>query len=88
MTNNELWSKIKIFEGETFYTATGLPFTYIFIDEDRIQPIRDGSPKWVVHRSMIEYARTLLDGNKTVFNKKVIAPSYVKGILTDPRIME
>ena len=88
MTNNELWEKIMKFEGSTFYTARGLPFTYILVDENKIQPIRDGSPKWIVHRSMIEYARTLLDGNKTVFNKKVIASSYVRGILTDPRISE
>lgn len=88
MTNNELWTKIKNYEGATFHTVTGLPFTYRFVAEDKIQPIREGSPKWVVSRSVIEDAWPLINGSKTVFNKTVIAPSYVKAILTDPRIRE
>ncbi len=33
MEINELWNEILELEGEEFYTATGLKFTYVVIDD-------------------------------------------------------
>ena len=35
------WKRIIELEGETFYTAIGLPFTYKVIDDHQIKPYRE-----------------------------------------------
>ena len=88
MNTNELWDRIVSLEGETFFTVTGLPFTYKMLGDNRLQPTRNGSGKWIVSKEMVEKANAMLGGNKTDFNKAIIAPSYVYGILTDRRIAD
>ena len=86
MCMDELWNRIRNYEGETFFTATGLPFTYTILGGEKLQPIREGSPRWIVSRATLEKAVSMLHEKKAVFNRAIIAPSYVYAILTDPRI--
>lgn len=88
MNTNELWNRIVSMEGETFLTVTGLPFTYKILNDNKLQPIRNGSRKWIVTKEMLEKANAMLGGSKTDFNKAIIAPSYIYGILTDRRITD
>ena len=46
MKIDELWNRIIELEGEEFYTATGLKFTYVVVDDHQIQPHRDGKIRW------------------------------------------
>ena len=88
MNTNELWNRIVSMEGETFFTVTGLPFTYKILNDNKLQLIRNGSRKWIVTKEMLEKANAMLGGSKTDFNKAIIAPSYIYGILTDRRITD
>ena len=36
-----MWNRIKNYEGETFHTVSGLPFTYKVIDDNTIRSYRD-----------------------------------------------
>lgn len=85
MEINEIWNRIRAHEGETFYTASGLPMTYEFLSDDKFVPIRDGKRMWTVSRSLLEKAMTLI-GDKKTFYHKITAPSYIYAILTDSRI--
>lgn len=40
MRIDEIWQNIISHEGETFYTAKGLPFTYVVINDHEIVPYR------------------------------------------------
>ena len=83
---DEVWKKIVEFEGETFYTATGLPFIYKVIDDHQIKPYRDGKSRWTISKALIEKAMKQPRWSGTEFNKTIVASSYVAGILNDRRI--
>lgn len=86
MNIDRIWNKILELEGETFYTATGLPFTYEVIDDHRIVPYRNGKTRWTITKNVIEKALGFPYYSGTEFNKSVIASSYVAGILNDKRV--
>ena len=73
-------------EGEIFYTATGLPFTYKVIDDHQIKPYREGKSRWTISKALIEKAMAQPRWNGTEFNKTIVASSYVAGILNDARL--
>lgn len=83
---DEVWNKIIELEGETFYTATGLPFTYKVINDHQIKPYRDGKSKWTISKVLLEKAMAQPRWNGAEFNKTIVASSYVAGILNDRRI--
>ncbi len=83
---DSVWKRIIELEGETFYTATGLPFTYKVIDGNNIVPYRDRKSKWKITKSLIEKAMAQPRWNGAEFNKTIIASSYVAGILNDERL--
>ena len=74
-------SKLKELEGETFYTITGLPYTYEFVGENIIKPSRTN---YNIHLKNFEIA---IEINPTRLNqiRKVRGPSYIFGIITDSR---
>ena len=86
MNIEAIWKRMKEFEGETYYTVSGLPYTYEFINENNIQPIRDGDGKWIMSKNLFEKALLLIHGSKKEFNHRIIGSSYAYGILTDNRI--
>jgi hypothetical protein len=86
MNIDAIWKRIIELEGETFYTARGLAFTYKVIDKDKIMPYRDGNTRWTINKNLIEKAMTFPKYSGTEFNKTIIASSYVAGILNDKRI--
>ncbi len=86
MTIDELWKRIVELEGETFYTATGLAFSYEVIDDHRIQPYRDGKTRWVLSKHVFDRALKFPKYSGADFNNSIIGSSYVAGILKDERI--
>ncbi len=86
MTIDELWNKIVELEGETFYTATGLEFTYEVIDDHRIQPYRNGKTRWVLSKNLFDKAMKFPKYSGSEFSNAIIGSSYVAGILNDKRI--
>jgi hypothetical protein len=83
---DSVWKRIIELEGETFYTATGLPFTYKVINDHQIKPYRDGKSRWTISKALIEKAMEQPRWNGTEFNKTIVASSYVAGILNDRRL--
>ena len=81
-----VWQNILAHEGETFYTVSGLPFTYVVENNNRIRPYRENSEKWALTKQVFEKALTYSDFFGKDFNKEIIGPSYVRGILEDSRI--
>lgn len=86
MRIDELWNKIIKLEGETFYTATGLKFTYVVIDDHQIQPYRDGKARWKLSKNLFAKALEFPKFSGSEFNNAIICSSYVAGILNDDRI--
>ena len=86
MKIDELWNKILELEGETFYTATGLKFTYVVIDDHQIQPYRDGKTRWKLSKNLFAKALAFPKYSVAEFNNTIIGSSYVAGILNDDRI--
>lgn len=86
MTIDELWNSILKYEGEKFYTATGLCFTYVVIDEYHIQPYREGKTRWKLSKNLFAKALDFPKYSGTEFNNSIIGSSYVAGILNDDRI--
>lgn len=86
MNINTLWNKMHDLEGETFHTATGLPFVIEFIDKEHIQPIREGHGTWVLSKNLFEKAITTFELGIKEFRRTIIGSSYVLAILTDKRI--
>ena len=81
-----VWERIVELEGETFYTATGLLFTYKVLNDHTIKPYRDGKSRWSISKALIKKAMEMPMWGGTEFNKTIIASSYVAGILNDERI--
>ena len=55
MNLKQLWNKILEKEGETFYTKTGLPFTFVKIDNDKIRIYRNGKSVGYVSINNIDF---------------------------------
>ncbi len=55
MKLNELWNGILSKEGETFNTITGLPFTFVVIDNEKIRIYRNDKAVGYVSISNIEF---------------------------------
>ena len=78
-----IWNRICRFAGETFYTKTGIPFTYhttnslvVLENTNRNIPIGNFEKALnVSNPSVVAYQKLGLQG-----------PSYIYGILMDPRI--
>lgn len=88
MTIDELWNKIVELEGETFYTATGLEFTYVVLDDHQIQPYRNGKTRWKLSKHVFDKALKFPKYSGSEFNNAIIGSSYVGGILNDDRIYQ
>lgn len=86
MSIDEIWNIIVKLEGEVFYTATGLRFTYKVISDHQIQPYREGKARWKLSKNLFEKALKFSKYSGTEFSKKIIGASYVAGILNDKRI--
>ncbi|MGQ4834410.1 MAG: hypothetical protein ACP6IS_11015 [Candidatus Asgardarchaeia archaeon] len=80
---NEIWRRIREYEGEQFYTKTGLPFRYKIVG-DTLIPDRTGYP---LHISNFRKAYELvpIEGPGEI-NYLVRGPAYVWAILHDERI--
>lgn len=81
-----VWQNILAHEGETFYTVTGLPFTYVVESENKIRPYRGNGKRWELTKELFEKALSYSDFSDKNFYKKIVGPSYVRGILEDSRI--
>ncbi len=55
MTISELWDIVLKNCGEEFYTKTGLPFTYEYVDGSRVKVYREGRFVGYIKRSDMEY---------------------------------
>ncbi len=88
MDINSVWNNILKHEGETFETARGLEFTYVVIDENNIQPYRDGETRWKLSKNLFEKALKFprYAYSSKEFNNTIIGSSYVRGLLEDSRI--
>ena len=79
-----IWSRIKAYAGEVFYTKTGRPYTYHMNNQAVVlENTRRNIP-------MNNFEKALAVANPSVseFNKMNLqGPSYIYGIITDPRIM-
>lgn len=83
MNIETIWKRIKMYEGETFYTKTGCPYTYhvrnhimVLENTNRNIPIGDFEKALAVaNPGVVEFQRMNLQG-----------PSYIYGIITDYRI--
>ena len=79
----EVWKRILVHEGETFYTKTGKPFTYR-VEKNSVIPDRTGYP---LHKSNFKKAYMLVPlGGPGEINDIVRGPAYVWAILHDSRI--
>ena len=80
-----IWKRIRMFEGETFYTKNGCPYSYhttnrilVLENTNRNIPIGDFEKALAVEKpSVVGFQRLNLQG-----------PSYIYGIITDPRIIK
>ena len=86
MDIGQVWNKILELEGETFYTTTGLEFTYEVVNDHEIIPYRNGDPKWKLSKEVFKKALTFPTFSGKEFTNKIIGSSYVAGILNDLRL--
>lgn len=78
-----VWERIRKCEGEIFLTVTRKPFTYR-IAGNAVVPEHTGFP---LEKSQFQKAYNMGElKNPGQINRKVMGPSYVFAILTDPRI--
>jgi hypothetical protein len=81
---NNVWQKIKKYEGEIFYTAAKkLPFTYTLVTENIISTNRT---KYNISKSNFEKAIYLMPVEcVSQLSNNIRGASYVFAILTDER---
>ncbi len=81
-----VWNRIKQLEGETFYTITGKPYSYIVKNDCLIiQNIKGGRIK----KDSIEKALQIVNPIPSkIESAGCWGPSYIYGIITDKRITE
>lgn len=77
-----VWARIVRLSGETFNQKSGKVFTY----EARGRTIYLHTTNRMISRTAIENALALVPLENTVPVQHLSAPSYVYGILMDPRI--
>ena len=88
MNIDSIWNNILRHEGEVFFTARGLEFTYEVINETTIRPFRDGESRWDLSKNLFEKALKFNgDYSSKEFNNTIIGSSYVRGLLEDRRII-
>lgn len=82
---DEIWRRIIVYQGEEFYTRTGLPFTYEISGTD----FRSSRTNWPIRRRDFEiaYAHVPIDGPGQI-NQMVQGPAYVWAVLHDTRIRQ
>lgn len=84
MTISEFWKKIIEHEGETFYTVTGLEFTYKLVSENAICTNRT---HYNLTKSNFEKALSLCPISKPGdISQKVRGGSYVYSLIDDKRM--
>lgn len=81
--SNAVWLRLKRFAGETFYTKTGVPFTY-HIRNDYI--ILENTNR-TIPRKQVDEALTI-QSNKVTDYQKFQGYPYLFGLLHDPRIIQ
>ena len=77
-----IWEKIKKYEGEVFYTVSGLEFTYKVVDEKIIHT----RSKVAISKNDFEKAIVLNPQKPSDLHNTVIGPSYIYAIISDSRI--
>jgi hypothetical protein len=80
---NDLWSRLRTYEGQEFETKTGKPFTYE-LSGDVFHPSRT---TYNISKAEFQKALTLVpfDG-PGIINRTVRGPAYVWAVLHDKRI--
>lgn len=77
----DIKKKLKAYEGETFYTVTGKPYTYKFIGENLIKTSRTS-----YHINLSNFERALeINPIELSEIKEIWGYSYIYGIITDNR---
>jgi len=79
---DEIWSRVKSFEGEVFHQKKGGEFTYE-VREDKLLLSRTD---WFIYKKHLEEALGLVPLKNTVPVQHLYAPSYIYAILMDERI--
>ena len=83
MDPHNIWSRIAAHAGETFRTVTGIPYTY-HVDGDWICL---HNTNWRIPRRDAEDATGVAAPSVSLFKRRGYqGPSYLYGIVTDPRI--
>ena len=82
MNADAVWSRIVGHSGSTFHQLRGKPFTY----EARGRTIYLHTTNRVISRTAIEKALSLVPLPNTKVVQHLSAPSYIYGVLMDPRI--
>jgi hypothetical protein len=84
---DRIWRRIVRHQGAEFRTQTDLPFTYEIEGESGIRFFREGHRiEHRLRRGQVEEALRTLPLTKPSDLKKFQCPSYLFGLLTDPRI--
>jgi hypothetical protein len=79
---DEIWRRIGMHAGETFYLIRGEAFTYV-VRGTTVVPDRTRYP---IHRSNFDKALGRLPFDRTTTLQDLRAPSYLYAILMDTRI--
>lgn len=77
-----IWEKVKLHEGETFYTKTGLEFSSTIKGET----VHHTRSKATLLRSDFEKAVQLNPQKPSDLHNDVADPSYVYAVISDPRL--
>lgn len=79
-----VWSRLREHEGETFRQIRGAEFRYSIADSG----FRPDRTDWNIPRGHIEEALALVPLANTVQVRHLYGPSYIYGVLMDPRIRQ
>ncbi|MDF1597480.1 MAG: hypothetical protein P1T08_15485 [Acidimicrobiia bacterium] len=82
MNTDAVWRRIVNHSGHTFHQLRGKPFTY----EARGRTIYLEATNRMISRTAIEKALERVPLENTVVVQDLSAPSYIYGILMDPRV--
>src|SRR5260370_24605547 len=83
---DRVWGRIAAHQGEKFHTKTGLPFTYS-VEGTGIWFVRDGKRiEQRLGRKEVDKAVDISPVSNTTEFAKLRDPSYLFGLLMDPRI--
>lgn len=82
MNKDTVWDRIVRYSGETFHQKLGKPFTY----EASGRTLRLHTTNRMISRSAMDNALDRVPFASTTDCQGLQAPSYIFGILMDPRI--